>query len=341
MKPKVSYIIIFYNQRRWVKEAIKSAYEQTSDEIEFIFSDDASTDGTFDEIKNAINEYDHALRLRTILLSSDLNLGIVAHCAKVLTVASGEIISLNAGDDLSAPTRIAKASLCFADKDVAMVFSNQFRINENGKIVDVSCYSEHRIKSFEQMINDESPGISGAGVIWRKEVFSKFGPLPTSVANEDDQLIVRARLLGKTILLKEYLFYYRVHGKSASSWLRSFYGTDEQIVREGILEHYNRIQHIIAWKALIIAHYEKDKASLLLNLDTKINSHERKAQLLLTKSKLKRIKLCKNNEEVILALFPALLLRTYRVFRHVRYILGRVYRSRLRNSQFKYVGSSR
>jgi glycosyltransferase involved in cell wall biosynthesis len=338
MKPcKVTYIIIFYNQRRWVNEAIKSAYEQTYNNIEFIFSDDASTDGTFEEIEKTVLKYDEKLKSKTNLLSSEKNLGIVAHCNKVLTLASGEIISMNAGDDLSAPTRIEKAALCFQNVNIAMVFSNQLRINADGKIIDSSCYSQNDIKSFEQMINDGSPGITGAGAIWRRETFTKFGPLPMSIANEDDQLLIRARILGDVLLLKEPLFYYRVHNKSASSWLRNFHGSNEQLIRQEIFEQHNRIEHIKTWQSLILVHYDKDKAVLLNNLDKKIEIHTRKISLLKINGRLDRFRLCKTFEEMGLALVPSLVLRSIRVWRHTRYFLGSLYRSKLKVARFRYL----
>ncbi len=50
---KVSIIIPVYNGEKYLKEAIDSALNQTSEDIEVIVVDDHSTDGTWD----VINEY--------------------------------------------------------------------------------------------------------------------------------------------------------------------------------------------------------------------------------------------------------------------------------------------
>ena len=56
-KPKVSFCIISYNQERYIKEAIESAFAQEYENLEIIISDDASSDSTPFIIKEMVENY--------------------------------------------------------------------------------------------------------------------------------------------------------------------------------------------------------------------------------------------------------------------------------------------
>lgn len=57
MKPKISIIITIYNRERFIEECARSLFEQTLDDIEYIFVDDASTDNSIDILHSLICSY--------------------------------------------------------------------------------------------------------------------------------------------------------------------------------------------------------------------------------------------------------------------------------------------
>jgi len=46
LAPKVSVIVPVYNVEKWIGRCARSLFEQTLDEMEFIFVDDGSTDNS-------------------------------------------------------------------------------------------------------------------------------------------------------------------------------------------------------------------------------------------------------------------------------------------------------
>ncbi len=46
-RPLVSFVLLAYNQERYVEEAIAGAFAQDYSPLEIILSDDCSTDGTY------------------------------------------------------------------------------------------------------------------------------------------------------------------------------------------------------------------------------------------------------------------------------------------------------
>jgi len=57
MNPKVSIIITIYNREKYIEECARSLFEQTLEDIEYIFIDDASSDNTINLLFKVIKQY--------------------------------------------------------------------------------------------------------------------------------------------------------------------------------------------------------------------------------------------------------------------------------------------
>ena len=55
-QPKVSVVILSYNQEQYLKQAILSVVNQTYQNLEIIISDNGSTDSSKDIIKNFLSD---------------------------------------------------------------------------------------------------------------------------------------------------------------------------------------------------------------------------------------------------------------------------------------------
>lgn len=99
--PKVTICIITYNQRRYVREAIESALFQDYDNLEIIISDDASTDGTVDEIRSMQMQYPQLITL----LNAE-NGRVTRNCNRALSKRTGDFVTFLAGDDAFLPGKI-------------------------------------------------------------------------------------------------------------------------------------------------------------------------------------------------------------------------------------------
>ena len=53
--PKVSFLLLCYNQERFVKDAVQGALDQDYANIEIIISDDASSDSTMEIINEVVS----------------------------------------------------------------------------------------------------------------------------------------------------------------------------------------------------------------------------------------------------------------------------------------------
>lgn len=100
--PKVSVIVITYNHRRFIEDAIQGVLNQTYTDYEVIITDDASTDGTGDIIREYANKFPDRVKM----LLGETRVGIAGNINRGLSVASGEYIAWLAGDDLMYPSRL-------------------------------------------------------------------------------------------------------------------------------------------------------------------------------------------------------------------------------------------
>jgi glycosyltransferase involved in cell wall biosynthesis len=55
--PLVSFIVVAYNQDKYIKEAVLGAFSQTYQPLEIILSDDGSSDLTFEIMQDMVEKY--------------------------------------------------------------------------------------------------------------------------------------------------------------------------------------------------------------------------------------------------------------------------------------------
>jgi glycosyltransferase involved in cell wall biosynthesis len=111
VSPKVSFVCPIYNKVAWVTDTIISLQQQTLEDIEILFIDDGSTDGTPDVIEHFMKE-DKRIRLRK--LGKNYGLGKAWNYGTRL--AKAPIICVASGDDVWVKER-AKLTLDFFRKN--------------------------------------------------------------------------------------------------------------------------------------------------------------------------------------------------------------------------------
>ena len=100
--PKVSVIIPFYKVEAFVERCTRALMEQSLQEVEFIFVDDASLDGSRAIVERVVAEYDRNVRI----LTHPMNRGLPAARNTGLAEAQGEFIWHCDSDDWPEPTML-------------------------------------------------------------------------------------------------------------------------------------------------------------------------------------------------------------------------------------------
>jgi glycosyltransferase involved in cell wall biosynthesis len=102
--PKVSVIVPIYNQLAFIRETVDSVLAQDYPNIELVLSDDGSTDGTTEVLR------DYAAREpeRIKLVASEQNTGIAGAFNRALDAHTGEYIAWLGGDDVMLPGKLSR-----------------------------------------------------------------------------------------------------------------------------------------------------------------------------------------------------------------------------------------
>lgn len=133
-EPLVTFAILTYNQIDFIEDSIKGAVSQDYPNLEIIISDDCSTDGTFERVKEIISNYKgkHTIRLN----QTSENKCTLGHFFDVIDLATGELLVLSAGDDISKPNRVTETVKVWKKESAVGVFSSYELIDDYGTSIN-------------------------------------------------------------------------------------------------------------------------------------------------------------------------------------------------------------
>lgn len=131
--PKVSILIPAYNKPHYLELALKSALNQTYENVEIIISDDSTNVEVHAMIQPYLREYECItyVKSETPLEAENFN--------KCIELATGEYINFLLDDDLFHPEKIKRMMNCFFRiENISFVTSYRELIDENGKVLPPS-----------------------------------------------------------------------------------------------------------------------------------------------------------------------------------------------------------
>ncbi|WP_435950466.1 glycosyltransferase [Psychrobacter sp. DM8] len=303
MNPLVTFILLAYNQEKFIESAINGLLEQDYDNIEFIISDDCSPDDTYEKICAITKKY--LPRKNIILNRNEENLGLVRHFNKLINMSNGDIIVLAAGDDISLKSRVSNTVNIFSkNPDVMFLSFNDNIIDAEGKLVSSGSrvdYDGVRKFDLDDFISGKKIPFSGASRAFRREVYDTFGDLNPSSITEDTPYIIRGLILGQTAISSDVEIYYRKHDNNLSrasslakmdiDCISQQYIIDCNIARDRDLISKNRQKKLSKWIEV-----NRDRRKILNGLTlskSKINYFFRKIAPLSSISSRRKISILK------------------------------------------------
>lgn len=209
----VSFLVVTYNQEKYVEEALVSALNQDYPCLEIVISDDGSSDGTWSVIKKTVGSYYGPHKI--IIRRNEINSGLATNFNNGLKECSGELIVVQAGDDISESNRVQKLVELWIknNKKPDLLYSNIKRINMHGELIRVDDHI-HVIPSIEEIKDGSFYIAGGMAAAYTKRLFDKYGLLAPEVKTEDYVLSFRALLAGGIAFDPEALLKYRIHDES-------------------------------------------------------------------------------------------------------------------------------
>ena len=213
--PKVSLILFSFNQEKTILEAAHSCLSQDyRGELEILFSDDSSTDNTFDIIQALKDEYQGNQHIK--IHKNKSNLGIGAHYNQAIANTNGELIFTAAGDDISAPNRISTIVNAWLDngKKADLITSDLQKIRTDGSDVEKVIVADLSYWDTPEKWIRKRPYVVGAAHAFTRRLHNQFGDFNTELVYEDQVMAFRASLAGGGLKVHEPLVLYREGGIS-------------------------------------------------------------------------------------------------------------------------------
>ncbi|MFA6275987.1 MAG: glycosyltransferase [Pedobacter sp.] len=219
MNKLVSYCLFSYNQEDYIEEALNGAVNQTYSPLEIIISDDASTDGTYEKIKNFKENYSGP---HTIIINCNpINLGIGGHFSKVLyTLASGEYLTVLGGDDVSKSDHVSKAVAYLEQYPaISLIDFNADIIDEKSNFIKIyhALPFDKKLFTLSDYLQLKQISSFAPGRIFTKSLLSNYDAISNNCPTEDSVLVLRALFMGGLMRINERLVSYRRHSNNTTS----------------------------------------------------------------------------------------------------------------------------
>jgi glycosyltransferase involved in cell wall biosynthesis len=212
-RPRVSIGLPVYNGERFLVEAMEAVLKQTFSDLEFIISDNASTDRTEQICR------DYAARDRRVrYYRNETNIGVNPNFRRVFALSSAEYFKWVTHDDLQTLEFLEKSvKVLDADPAVVLCYSRGVVIDENGTVMKHRSYGldtdpnmlrrpQDRLGKI-LWINWGSPALYG---VMRSSVLKKTPLLGTTYA-ADQILLAELALQGRFYELPQDLLFHREH----------------------------------------------------------------------------------------------------------------------------------
>lgn len=213
MSVRVSFLIVSYNQESFIEEAIVSALSQDYPEMQIVVSDDCSSDGTWAVIQKISAAYSG--RHQLVINQTVENGGLAENFNYGLSLCSGDLIVVQAGDDVSESERVSKLVSLWVKNDYKpdLLYSNVSWMNVSGNVYKIDRH-QHNIPDLKEIKKGRFYVAGGMACAYTRRLFDKFGPLLPKTKTEDYVLTFRAILAGGIAFEKSPLLRYRQHDKS-------------------------------------------------------------------------------------------------------------------------------
>ena len=101
--PRVSYVLTSYNFSETITKSLSCIFKDAGESCELIYSDDCSSDGTYERAISYLAEHKETKFLEISVNRNKRNVGASGNIAQAISMAQGEYIRIVAGDDFIKP----------------------------------------------------------------------------------------------------------------------------------------------------------------------------------------------------------------------------------------------
>lgn len=211
--PKVSVIVPVYGVEKYIERCARSLFEQTLDDIEYIFVDDCTPDLSIEILEKVIDQYPtRKPYIKIIRLEKNGGLPQARKCG--ILAATGEYIAHCDSDDWVDITMYEKMYRNAVETDADMIWCDFYRsYDEKQKLYSQKC--ENNIKTVIKSFFNSSLMASLCIRLYKRQLHNDDFIYPKENMTEDFVVTLQLILKSKKIsYLEEPLYYYYFNPES-------------------------------------------------------------------------------------------------------------------------------
>jgi glycosyltransferase involved in cell wall biosynthesis len=246
----VSVVMPSFNHEAFVAEAMRSVFDQTYPDIEFLILDDCSTDRTFAVIRDVADDKRFSRRFRRLeITQNQQNLGAHQSLNLGLAAARGEFVTFINSDDSYEPERLQLLTSRSEQADAPfLAFSAVRLIDGSGRRV-----RRHELKDVLELgpnrLGAALPSLSfgflryqlagsTGNIFVTRTLATEIGGFCALKYCHDWEFMLRAITIAEPCYVPETAYRYRIHGANAFSSLQHLAADDTEAT---LGSYYRRI----------------------------------------------------------------------------------------------------
>lgn len=244
---KVIVVILTYNLKNYIGKALDSVLSQkTSFDYKILVSDDASTDGTVEILK----EYQARYPEKIDLILAEQNVGCLANSNRAFDKIDCEYFALLDGDDYWVGEDRLQAQVDFLDthKEYSMVGGNT-QLLRDGVLSEMQVPEKNLGKSysFQDMIDYKMPFVHTSAILLRNMIFKDGLPCcffdavdsfeNCALRGEDFRRILHLEK-GPMYIMPELVSVYRIHEQGIWQGSKEIHQKIETLIYVNFIQKY-------------------------------------------------------------------------------------------------------
>ena len=237
--PKVSVCVPIYNVEKYIDKCVRSLFEQTLDDIEYIFVNDCTPDKSMDILRQVLVEYPQRQE-QVKIIDHKVNKGLPAVRNTCLSVGTGEYIVCCDSDDWVEPDMFSEMYRKAKEDNADIVCCNYVAEYSRKRVFVTYPYLEETKKILQKL----SPSVLNSSLcnkLVRKDLYERYAIRPFEGINMNEDLgqTLRLRYLSrKTVIVPKAFYHYNKLNEASMTASSSLRYEEERVQCARLLENW-------------------------------------------------------------------------------------------------------